>query len=111
MKQQRSPPGSLIGHLPKNARLNNTSNASQLKKGVLSMHSLRSSKRLVDKSKSINELCQPYLRKKHDALKSSTLKHSAGQQASEHELTIQSKGGPTMSHFASITRPKDSPYQ
>lgn len=59
----------MIDALAKGHRLNNTSHGSQLKKGVLSMQSLRSSKRLEDKSKSINELSQPYLRKKHDALK------------------------------------------
>ena len=74
------------------------------------MHSLRSSKRAEDKGKSTNEHSQPYLRKKHDALQSSTQGKPMRQQPSE-QLTIHSKEGPPMSHFASITRPKDSPYE
>lgn len=42
VKQQRSPPNYSFQHLAKNARLNNTSQGSQLKKGLLSLNKLKS---------------------------------------------------------------------
>lgn len=89
--------------------LHNASGRSLLKRGLSQQHLLKNSKRLGDKSKSIQELSQPYLRRKHEALQSTFVNSGRDHLSSELEMSQQlnkAGGTPSMSHFESLTKLK-----